>query len=111
MDEKKSVLLDLAVKKEHYKLEKSLDLREQLERTWKAKRTVVPVVIGALGAVTAKLEEQLQQILGTTSEISVQNSTVFEFQRYSYSRYSKFNLILYFSFNSMYYFTNSLVSS
>lgn len=77
VDEKKFVPLDLAVKKEHYKLEKSLDLREQLERTWKAKRTVVPVVIGALGTVTAKLEEQLQQVLGTTSEISVQNSTVF----------------------------------
>ena len=37
---------------------------------------VVPVVIGALGAVTPKLEEWLQQIPGTTSELSVQKSAV-----------------------------------
>lgn len=33
---------------------------------------VVPMVMGALGAVTVKLEEWLQQILGTLSEMSVQ---------------------------------------
>uniref|UniRef100_A0A3P9CNU3 GOLD domain-containing protein n=1 Tax=Maylandia zebra TaxID=106582 RepID=A0A3P9CNU3_9CICH len=37
---------------------------------WRVKVTVVPVVIGALGAVTPKLGEWLQQIPGTTSEIS-----------------------------------------
>ena len=40
------------------------------------KAKVVPVVIGALGAVTPKLEEWLQQIPGTTSELSVQKSAV-----------------------------------
>ena len=40
------------------------------------KATVVPVVIGALGAVTPKLEEWLQQIPGKTSDISVQKSAV-----------------------------------
>ena len=37
---------------------------------------MVPVVIEALGAVTPKLEERLQQIPGTTSELSVQKSAV-----------------------------------
>ena len=45
-----------------------------MERTWKVKAIVVPVVRGALGAVTPKLEEWLQQIPGTTSELSVQRS-------------------------------------
>uniref|UniRef100_A0A3Q0S451 Immunoglobulin V-set domain-containing protein n=1 Tax=Amphilophus citrinellus TaxID=61819 RepID=A0A3Q0S451_AMPCI len=51
-------------------------LREELERMWKVKVTVVPVVIGTLGAVTPKLGERLQQIPGTTSEISVQKSAI-----------------------------------
>ena len=37
---------------------------------------VVPVVMGALGAVTPKLEERLHQIPGTTSDRSVQKSAV-----------------------------------
>ncbi|CAI5656802.1 unnamed protein product [Oreochromis niloticus] len=61
---------------EHEKLEKYQGLREELERMWRVKVTVVPVVIGALGAVTPKLGEWLQQIPGTTSEISVQKSAV-----------------------------------
>ncbi|PWA20037.1 hypothetical protein CCH79_00016098 [Gambusia affinis] len=36
----------------------------------------MPVVIGALGAVTPKLEQWLQQIPGTTSDISVQKCAV-----------------------------------
>ena len=40
------------------------------------KAKVVPVVIGALEAVTPKLEEWLQQIAGTTSEVSVKKSAV-----------------------------------
>lgn len=39
------------------------------------KATVVPGVIGALGAVTLKLEERLQQNPGTASEISVQKNS------------------------------------
>ena len=39
------------------KLEKYQGLKEKLERTWKVKAKVVPVVKGALGAVTPKLEE------------------------------------------------------
>ena len=37
---------------------------------------MVPFGIGALGAVTPKLGEWLQEIPGTTSEISVQKNIV-----------------------------------
>ena len=63
-------------KKEYEKLEKYQGIKEELERTWKVKAKVVPVVIGALGAVTPKLEEWLQQIPGTTSELSVEKDAV-----------------------------------
>ncbi|XP_051920732.1 uncharacterized protein LOC127600296 isoform X1 [Hippocampus zosterae] len=81
--QRKAVVVDVAVpsdgnirKKEHEKLEKYQGLREELERAWKVKVTVVPVVVGALGAVTPKLDEWLQQIPGTTSDISVQKCAV-----------------------------------
>ena len=51
-------------------------LKEQLEQMWKVKASVVPVVVGALRAVTPRLVEWLQQIAGTTSEASVQKSAV-----------------------------------
>ena len=47
-------------KKDYEKLEKYQGLKEELGRTWKVKAKVVPVVTGALGAVTPKLEERLQ---------------------------------------------------
>ena len=53
-----------------------LNINIYMERAWKVKAEVVPVVIGALGAVTAKREERLQQTPGTTSELSVQKSAV-----------------------------------
>lgn len=37
---------------------------------WKVKATIVPVVIGALGAVTPKPGEWFQQIPGTMPETS-----------------------------------------
>ncbi|TWW80098.1 hypothetical protein D4764_10G0011280 [Takifugu flavidus] len=60
----------------HEKLEKYQGLKEEIERMWGMKATVVPVVIGTLGAVTPNLSRWFQQIPGTTSEISVQKSTV-----------------------------------
>lgn len=60
MINKKAVVVDVAIpsdrnkEKEHYKLEKYQGLREELEKTWKVKVTVVPVVIRTLGAVTHK---------------------------------------------------------
>ncbi len=59
-------------KKEHEKLKKY----QGLEKMWGVKATVVPVSIRALKAVTPKLGEWLQQIPGTTSEISVKKSAV-----------------------------------
>ncbi|TWW73485.1 hypothetical protein D4764_15G0008790 [Takifugu flavidus] len=77
------VVIDVAIpsdsnirKKEHEKLEKYQGLKEEMERMWGMKATVVPVVIGTLGVVTPKLSRWLQQIPGTTSEISVQKSAV-----------------------------------
>uniref|UniRef100_A0A087XGF1 Reverse transcriptase zinc-binding domain-containing protein n=2 Tax=Poecilia formosa TaxID=48698 RepID=A0A087XGF1_POEFO len=82
-EQRKAVVVDVAIpsdhnirKKEHEKLEKYQGLREELEKAWKVKTTVVPVVIGALGAVTPKLEQWLKQIPGTTSDISVQKCAV-----------------------------------
>ncbi len=81
--QKKALVIDVAIpsdsnirKKEHEKLEKYQGLKEELEKMWKVRATVVPVVIGALGAVTPKLGEWLQQIPGKTSEVSVQKSAV-----------------------------------
>ncbi|TWW72943.1 hypothetical protein D4764_15G0003370 [Takifugu flavidus] len=77
------VVIDVAIpsdnnirKKEHEKLEKYQGLKEEIERMWVMKATVVPVVIGTLVAVTPKLSRWLQQIPGTTSEISIQKSAV-----------------------------------
>ena len=82
-EQKRVVVIDVAIpadanirKKEHEKIEKYQGLKEQLEQMWKIKADVVPVVEGALGAVTPKLGEWLQQIPGTTSEASVQKSAV-----------------------------------
>ncbi|KAJ4927218.1 hypothetical protein JOQ06_014953, partial [Pogonophryne albipinna] len=49
-------------KKEHEKLGKYKGLRGELEKMKKVKATVVPVVIGALGAVTHKLGKWLQNL-------------------------------------------------
>ena len=43
---------------------------------WGVKTTVVPVVIEPLGAMTHILGEWLQQIPGTTSEVSVEKRAV-----------------------------------
>ena len=42
-------------KKEHQKPEKYQESKEELEKMWDVKTTVVPVAIRALGAVTPKL--------------------------------------------------------
>lgn len=81
--QKTVVVVDVAIpsdsnirKKEQEKLEKYQGLKEELEKMWGVKASVVPVVIGALGAVTPKLEGWLQQIPGTPSETSVQKSAI-----------------------------------
>ena len=71
-----AVTRDSNIKKKEYEKLKYQGLKEEPERTWQVKAKVVPVMIGALGAVAPKLEEWLQQIPGTTSELSVQKSVV-----------------------------------
>ncbi|KAF7670308.1 hypothetical protein LDENG_00271880, partial [Lucifuga dentata] len=82
-EQKRAVVIDVAVpadsniwKKEHEKSEKYQGLKEELEWTWKVKSKVVPVIIVALGAVTPKLGEWVQENPGTTFEVSVQKSAV-----------------------------------
>ena len=77
--EKKAIVVDVAIprnsntrNREHEKLEKYHVLKEELQRMWRVKALVVPVVIGELWAVTPKLGEWLQQIPGMTLEISIQ---------------------------------------
>ena len=65
-------------KMEHKKLEKCQGLKEELERMWGVKASVVPRVIGAHGAVTHKLGDWLQQIPGITPDTSVQKSTILD---------------------------------
>ncbi|XP_078022977.1 uncharacterized protein LOC144462717 [Epinephelus lanceolatus] len=81
--QKKAVVVDVAIpadsnirKKEHKKVEKYQELKEQLEQMWKVKVDVVPVVVGALRAMTPRLGEWLRQIPGITSEASVQKCEV-----------------------------------
>ncbi|KAF7666334.1 hypothetical protein LDENG_00110960 [Lucifuga dentata] len=77
-EQKTAVVVNVAIpsdgnirkKKQHEELEKYQGLKEELDGIWKVKSTVVPVVIRALGAVTPKLREWLQQIPGATPEVS-----------------------------------------
>lgn len=57
--DKKAVMIEVTVPNDRNislrngeKLEKYKDLREQMERTWGGKTTVIPEVIGAMGAAT-----------------------------------------------------------
>ena len=73
---KKTVIIDVVTpsdsnirKKEHENLEKYKCLKEELERMWGVKASVVT---GGPRAVTPKLTEWLQQIQEITSAISAQ---------------------------------------
>lgn len=58
------------IRKEYEKLEKYQGLKKELEKMWKLKIKVGPVRIETLGIVKTP-EKWLQQIPGTTSEISI----------------------------------------
>lgn len=58
-EKRRAAVIDLAIlsdsnirKKEQEKLEKHQGLKEELEKMWEVEATVVPVVTGALRAVT-----------------------------------------------------------
>ena len=61
--------------KELVKIEKYQLLREEIRKLWKLKKvTVVPVVIGALGAVSDKFDKHIEK-LGTTIRLEVIQKT------------------------------------
>lgn len=69
---------DCNIRKENKKLKKCQGLKEEMDKPWQVHASVVPVITGALSAVTPKLKEWLQIISGTTSEISAQRNAVLE---------------------------------
>ena len=76
---KYTTIIDIAIPndrnikiKELEKVDKYQPLREELERTWKTTAVVVPVVVGALGAVTPKHTQWLAQIPGRVDASGLQ---------------------------------------
>ena len=68
-EEGKTLLIDVACpmdhniqSKEKEKVDHYLELKFELERLWKTKIEIVPIVIGALGAVTENLQKSLKKI-------------------------------------------------
>ena len=51
-------------------------LKIELEQLWKVKIIMIPVVVGALGAITDKLPGWLAQIPETISEVQLQKSAL-----------------------------------
>ena len=58
------------------KIDKYQSLKIELEQVWKVKITVIPVVVGALGAIAGRLPGWLAQIPGTISEVELQKSAL-----------------------------------
>jgi hypothetical protein len=72
-----AVPMDINIKaKEHEKIEKYQPLSEELRRIWKVNTKVVPVVVGALGALTAQHEKWLSEIPGQHNSTLLQKSTL-----------------------------------
>ena len=58
------------------KFAKSQSLKIELEQLWKVKIVVIPVVVGALGAIADSLPGWPAQIPGTISEVELQKSAL-----------------------------------
>ena len=63
--------------KETEKIEKYDELGRELERLWKVKAKVVPIVLGALGTVTRNLNSYLKEIGVNVTIHSIQKSALF----------------------------------
>ena len=81
--EKTCLIIDIACpldaniqEKEKEKSVKYQDLRRELEQLWKVKARVVPVVVGALGAVTKKHEGHVRSIMEEISIDDLQKATL-----------------------------------
>ena len=68
-EKRKTILIDVACpmdhnvqSKEKEKIEHYLELKFELERLWKTKTEIVPIVIGALGTVTGNLQRNLKHL-------------------------------------------------
>ena len=81
--EKTGFIIDTAVPrdenirdKELEKIDKYQPLKIELERLWDVKIRVIPVVVGALGAMADRLPSWLAQIPGTINEVELQKSAL-----------------------------------
>jgi hypothetical protein len=80
---KKAIIIDIAIpndvnikSKEHEKITKYQPLAEELSRIWKVKTKVIPVVVGALGALTSTHEQWLSEIPGQQDSNKIQKCTL-----------------------------------
>jgi hypothetical protein len=82
-EEKRATIIDIAVpndyniaSKEKEKVEKYQPLREEIERCWQVRATVVPVVVGALGAITPAHQMWLSQLPSKQESHRLQKSAL-----------------------------------
>ena len=81
--EQKGIIIDIAVpadvrvkEKEKEKVEKYQDLKKEIKRLWKLGNVeIVPVVVGALGSVSAEFERWMGK-LGITCNVGVIQKSV-----------------------------------
>ena len=80
--ERKCYITDVAVlgdvriaEKEMEKIEKYDELKREVERLWKVKAKVIPIVLGALGTVTRNLSNYIKEI-GVNTQIKLIQKSV-----------------------------------
>ena len=80
---KECLIVDIAVPgdtrvntKEDEKIEKYRDLCRELERLWRVKCRVVPVVVGALGTIPTRLSAHLKMLDINLSVETIQKSAI-----------------------------------
>ena len=78
--DRKCYIIDVAVpgnvriaEKETEKIEKYDELKREVERLWKVKAKVIPIVLGALGTVTRSLSNYIKEIGVKTQIKLIQN--------------------------------------
>jgi hypothetical protein len=82
-EENQATIIDIAVpndynisSKERDKVEKYQPLREEIEKCWQVRTTVVPVVVGALGAITPTFQMWLSQLPSNQDSYQLQKSAL-----------------------------------
>ena len=81
--EQTSLIIDITMSRNEYiqdkklkKIDKCQSSKIELEQLWIVKIMVIPVVVGALGAIADRLPGWLAQIPGTISEVELQKSAL-----------------------------------